>query len=137
MEVTKMAKPKPSMSKIIDDARPKHQKYRYVITDDTVYEELAQEGYNLDLLDTIQNDELVHAALAVEDYQEYEREAVSKAKEPTILDNGVILSKQLITKADAKLKKVLVGPFEYNGLRYTVVRFKYERFDIIELFVIT
>ena len=78
-------------------------------------------------------DDLVNAALEA-DFKEYEREIVGKAKEPTFLDDGIIISKHLITKADKKLLKVYIGFFTYNDSRHVAVKFEYERFVIIEVF---
>ena len=89
-------------------------------------------GYDMSSLDTICNDDLVEKALQ-SDFTMYEREIVGKAKEPSILDNGVIISKKMVTKADKKLLGLYVGFFDYNS-RHIAIKLHYEKFDIIEIF---
>lgn len=125
-----------TISELIETHKPKNYKYRFIINDDEIYKELTEQGFDLDTLDTIKNDMLVQEALKTE-YIEYQREVVAKAKEPTILDNGVILSKKMATKADKKLLGVLVGFFDYNDLHYIAIKLKYEKFDILEIFILT
>lgn len=129
-----MATTKLSIAEIIENHKPKNFKYRFVITDESVFDELG-EDYNLDNLDTINDDMLVNAALKA-DFTDYGRETVAKAKEPTILDNGVMLSKKMVTKADKKLKCVSLGFFDYNNQRHAAILLKYERFDILEVFIL-
>ena len=59
-----------------------------------------------------------------------------KAKKPTEFDNGVMLSKKMATKTDKKLQKVKVGYFMYDSRKYVCLRLEYERFDIMELFIL-
>lgn len=129
-----MAKPKLGIDEICNTHKPKNVKFKYIFTDDVALEELEALKYDMSQLDTIKNDELVQLALKCE-YTEYDREVVKKAKEPTILANGIILSKSLITKTDAKLQTVMVGHFEHNGNNHVAIRFRYERFDILEIFI--
>lgn len=133
-----MATPKKqlTMSEIIESHKPKNFKYRFIITDDSVFNELIEQGYDLDNLDTIKDDMLVQEALNAE-YIEYHRDIIGKAKEPTVLEDGVIISKKMVTKADKKLFGVLVGFFKYRNLSYVAIKLRYERFDIIEIFILT
>ena len=103
---------------------------------DDVYKELINQNFDMEILDTIKNDMLVQEALKA-NYTEYQREVVAKAKEPTILENGVILTKKMATKADKKLLGVFVGFFDYNELHYIAIKLKYEKFDILEIFILT
>ena len=127
-------KPQMTIAEIVESHKPKHYKYKYIITDDAVYQELFDCGYNLDDLDTIKDDMLVQEALKAS-YQECQRETVARAKQPTVFDNGVVLSKKMITKADKKLQCVLLGFFTYNSVNYVAIKFRYERFDILEIFI--
>lgn len=128
-------KNKLSISEIVESHKPKNFKYKYIITDDSVYEELEKCGYDIDTLDTIKNDMLVQEALKT-NYKEYPRETVAKAKEPTILDDGIILSKKMVTKADKKLFCVKLGFFSYDNINYVAIILKYEKFDILEIFIL-
>lgn len=131
-----MSKVKLRIDEIIESHKPTNFKYRFIITDDSVYDELNALHYDLSNLDTIDNDELVQEALQTT-FTYYERDVVKKAKEPTIFDNGVILSKKMVTKTDKKLQKIGTGFFEFRGIRYVCIRMVYERFDIIEIFILT
>lgn len=128
-----MAKQEVSPTKLVEDHKPKYVKFKYIFKDDSLLEELLKERFDMTTLDTIMNDDLVNAALLA-DFKEYERDIVGKAKDPTFLDDGIIISKHLITKADKKLLKVYIGFFTYNESRYVAVKFEYERFVIVEVF---
>jgi hypothetical protein len=125
-----------TMAEIVESHKPKNFKYKFIIKDDTVYDELIECNYDLEKLDTIRNDKLVNEALKA-DFTEYQRETVARAKEPTLLDDGIILSKKMITKADKKLYGIMLGFFDYEEIHYVAIKFKYERFDILEIFVLT
>ena len=71
------------------------------------------------------------------DYQLYERTIIGKAKEPTIMDNGVVITKKMVTKADKKLQQFGVGYFSIGNTQYVAIRMFYEKFDIIEVFILT
>ena len=131
-----MAKQSLPINEIIESHKPKNFKYRFIITDESVYDELQSLQYDLSNLDTINDDELIQEALKA-DYTWYERDVVKRAKEPTIFENGVILSKKMVTKTDKKLFKIGTGFFEFRNLRYVSIRMVYERFDIIEIFIMT
>ena len=130
------AKKQLSPSELVMSHKPKNYKYRYIIKDDDFLKTLETEQFNMDELDTIHNDKLVQQALQV-DYKLYERTIIGKAKEPTIMENGVIVSKKMVTKADKKLQQFGIGFFTYEQLSYVTIRMFYEKFDIIEIFVLT
>lgn len=117
---------------LIKSHLPKNYKYYIHIKDKTLEDELSDD-FDWNLIDTIDNSEIVNEAMNAT-YQLYERETVASAKKPTILDDGVILSKKLATKTDKKLINVGVGFFTYDGFRYVSTKLIYERFDIYEVF---
>lgn len=117
---------------LIKSHLPKNYKYFIHIKDKTLEDELSDD-FDWNLIDTIDNSEIVNEAMNTT-YQLYERETVASAKKPTILDDGVILSKKLATKTDKKLINVGVGFFTYDGFRYVSTKLIYERFDIYEVF---
>lgn len=119
-------------SELVETHKPKNFKYKYIFNDDQLISDLMNDGYDMSTLDTICNDDLVNKALGAE-FTMYERNIIGKAKEPSILDEGVIISKKMVTKADKKLLGVYVGFFEY-GSRHIVIKLHYEKFDIIEIF---
>ena len=129
-----MAKKITSLTGLVDSHRPKYFKHKFIMDDENL-RQLEQEGYDLSELDTIHDDELVQCALD-SIYKEYERNIIGKAKEPTILEDGIILSKKMVTKADKKLLSLGVGRFERNGIEYVSIRMHYERFYIIEIFIL-
>lgn len=131
-----MAKKIESYGELVESHKPKNFKYKYIFHDDEVLKALETEQYDISSLDTIVNDELVNQALQSTVFTTYERETVARAKEPTILENGVIISKRMVTKADKKLKGVHVGPFTYNGTQYIAVKLEYEKFEILEIFIL-
>lgn len=132
-----MAKKELSPSELILSHKPKNFKYRFIIKDEAFFKALTEEGFDLDELDTIHDDALVQQALNVE-YELYERTIIGRAKEPTIMnDKGVIVSKKMVTKADKKLQQFGIGYFDNEQLHYVVMRMFYEKFDIIEIFVLT
>lgn len=117
---------------LVESHKPKNFKYKYIFNDDQLLADLMNSGYDMSSLDTICDDKLVEKALQA-DFIMYEREVVGKAKEPSILNDGVIISKKMVTKADKKLLGVYVGFFEYNS-RHIAIKLHYEKFDIIEIF---
>lgn len=131
-----MAKKDLTPSEIVTSHKPKNFKYRYIIKDDEFLKGLENENFNMDELDTIHNDMLVAQAINAE-YKLYERTIIGKAKEPTMMENGVIVSKKLVTKADKKLQKFGIGFFQHENVQYVSFRMYYEKFDIIEIFVLT
>jgi hypothetical protein len=131
-----MAKEKDPVTKVVDDHKPKNYKFKYIITDESLTEELMALNYDMSTLDTIKDNDLVDSALAAP-YTEYPREVVASSKKPTQIEDGVLLFKQMTTKTDKKLQNVRVGFFTHNNLRYVAIRFVYERFEILEIFILT
>lgn len=117
---------------LVESHKPKNFKYKYIFNDEEFLNELSSSGYDMSSLDTIDNDHLVEAALST-NFIMYERTIVGKAKEPSILDDGVVISKKMVTKADKKLLGLYVGFFDYNT-KHIAIKLHYEKFDIIEIF---
>lgn len=117
---------------LVESHKPKNFKYKYIFTDEQILSDLMNSDYDITTLDTICDDELVEAALGAE-FVRYEREIIGKAKNPTIMDDGIIISKKMATKADKKLIAVYLGFFEHKT-KHVVVKLHYEKFDIIEIF---
>lgn len=113
---------------------PKTYKYYIDIKDVTLEEEL-DDAFDWEILDTLKRPELVRLAKDIE-YTLYERTTVSSAKKPTVLDKGVVLSKNLATKTDKKLINVGVGFFKYEDMYYVSIKLIYDRFDIYEIFAL-
>lgn len=130
-----MAKKELSIVDMIESHRPKYFKHAFILNQEYI-NELQTMGYDLQSLDTIQNQELLDRAMQCE-YKEYERTIIGKAKEPTCLDDGIIVSKRMVTKADKKLLSVGIGRFQYHDITYVSIRLKYEQFHIIELFILS
>jgi len=123
-------------AELIESHKPKNYKYRFIIHDDSLYKELQDDGYDLDNLDTIHDDELIQAALHAK-YKYYDRTIIGKAKEPTRIENGMIVAKKMVTKSDKKLNQIGTSFFTFRDIRYFALRMYYERFDILELFIVT
>jgi len=124
-----------SISELVETHKPKNFKYKYIFTDDSIFDQLVNEGYDVLSLDTIENDDLVQAALNAH-YDEYDSSIIGKAKEPTIMNDGIIVSKKMVTKAGKKLLKFMMGFFNYGEYRYIAIKMHYEKFDILEIFVL-
>ena len=126
-------------AELINSHRPKKvSKYKFIIKDSELFEELRNdESFDMKTLDTIKNDDLVNTGYN-RDFDLYERDVVARAKEPTTIDEkrGIVVSKQLITKADKKLINVCVNTFDYDNASYVMIKFVYERFDIVEIFLL-
>lgn len=120
--------------KLVEDHKPKNFKFKFIITDETLTNELIEKGYDMSSLDTINNDPLVKEALNAE-CREYDRTIVGKAKQPTIFEDNTMITKKMVTKADKKLLCVLMGIFGESN-NHVVIRLRYERFDIIEIFTL-
>lgn len=125
-----------TISEIIDDHKPKNYKFKFIIKDESLWKELEDANYDISSLDTINDTDLTVAALDTQ-FKEYPREVVAASKKPTQLEDGVLLFKQMTRKTDKKLQNVCVGFFSHNNLRYVCIKFVYERFDIIEIFILT
>lgn len=127
---------KQTASEICESHKPKNFKFKYVFSDTSMLEELHDENYDISSLDTINNDELIEASNNLDDVKEYDREIFGKAKEPTLFDDGIVLTRKMVTKADKKLQNVKLGFFTYREKRYVKIEMVYERFSIIEIFVL-
>ena len=123
------------LSQLVESHRPKNFKHKYIMTDENL-RKLEEENYDLSKLDTIQNDDITKCAIEA-NYKEYDRTIIGKAKEPTPLEDGIIISKKMVTKSDKKLLSLGVGRFEYNNTEYVSIRMRYELFDIIEIFILS
>jgi hypothetical protein len=131
-----MAKPQQTISEIVESHKPKNFKYYYDFHEDAMLVELEQQGFDLSTIDTIENPELIqHAKQA--SFKYYDRDVVAHAKEPTILENGVIMTKKMATKTDKKLSQVGLGFFTWNEVSYVTIKLCYEKFDIYEIFILT
>lgn len=127
---------KKTTSEIINDHKPKRYKFKFIIRDDNLLKELEDANYDMSSLDTINDTDLIVAALNAE-FKEYPREVVASSKKPTQIEEGVLLFKQMTTKTDKKLQNVCVGFFSHDNLRYVCIKFVYVQFDIIEIFILT
>jgi hypothetical protein len=127
-----MAKEPVDVVKLVDDHKPKNFKFKFIITDNTLIDELIEKNYDMSSLDTINNEALVNEALQCQ-CKEYDRTIVGKAKQPTIFDDNTMITKKMVTKADKKLLGVFMGIFGNNS-QHIVIKLRYERFDIIEIF---
>ena len=134
-----MAKKELSPAEVIKSHIPKKMdKYKIIIKDAEFFDELTKdETFDMKLLDTINDNGLVNAGYDNDEFDTYDRAVVSKAKEPTTIDEsrGIVVSKQLITKADKKLQSVEYT-FSYQNDSYVMVKFVYEKFDIVEMFLL-
>lgn len=131
-----MAKQEKPFGDIVTSHKPKNFKYYYHFHDDNDFIQLEQSGYDVSTLDTIMNPNLINAAKNA-NFKYYDREVVAHAKEPTILENGVIMTKKMATKTDKKLSQVGVAFFDYDMLKYVAIKLCYEKFDIYEIFILT
>lgn len=120
--------------KMVEDHKPKNFKFKFIITDKTLIDELLEKDYDMSSLDTINNDPLVEEALKAE-CREYDRDIVGKAKQPTIFEDNTMITKKMVTKADKKLLNVYMGIFGESN-NHVVIKLRYERFDIIEIFTL-
>ena len=115
---------------------PKNYKYYIQLKDESMFATLEELKFDIELLDTIRQPELIKIALDAS-YKYYDREVVAHAKEPTMMENGVILSKKMATKTDKKLSQVGLSFFTHNDVSYVAVKLCYEQFDIYEIFILT
>lgn len=122
------------LSQLVESHRPKFFKHKYIMSDENL-RILEEEHFDLSTLDTINNDDITRCAIEA-NYKEYDRTIIGKAKEPSILDDGIIISKKMVTKADKKLLSLGIGRFEYDNTEYVSIRMRYEQFDIIEIFIL-
>lgn len=127
---------KKTFAEIVEASKPKNFKFKFIFTDPTALEELAEQGYDIESLDTIQHDDIVEASNHLDSEKEYDNEIFGRSKEPTIMDDGIILNRKMVSKVGKVLYKVKVGFFTYNEKRYIKITMVYDRFDIIEIFVL-
>lgn len=130
-----MAATKLSPSELVDSHRPKNFKYKYYFKDDEFLKQLESDGFDIFSTDTIKNDELTNKGYNESEWFYFERDILGKAKEPTIIEDGIIISKKMITKADKKLLRIGIGYFNHNDTNYMCVKLEYEKFDILEIFI--
>jgi hypothetical protein len=128
-----MAKETKPANELVDTHKPKNVKFKYIFTDDTLLDELLKMHYDVSTLDTIENDALVNAALEAQ-FREYERTIVGKSNEPVFIEDGICVSKKLVTKADKKLQHIAIGFFVHDDAHYMAIKLVYERFAILEIF---
>ena len=131
-----MAKKTMPLAEIVETHKPKNFKYYYHFHDPEDFAQLERDGYDVSTLDTICNAELITCAQQAS-FKYYEREIVARAKEPVILERGVIMTKKMATKTDKKLAQVGVAFFALIGVEYVTVKLCYERFDIYEIWILT
>lgn len=129
-----MAKKELSVEEIIESHKPKNFKYIIIPTEE-FRKKIDESGYDKSNLDTINNPELTAAAIKAE-FKEHDRDIIKRAKEPTRLDDGIVVSKQHVTKSDKKLLSFGIGKFFHDNRNYVAFRMKYESFDIIEIFIL-
>lgn len=131
-----MSKAKPNIRELVESHAPKNFKYYINLKSDESLKELESLGYDMTNLDTICQPELIKHAIDSA-YKYYEREVVARAKEPTLMERGVILNKKMATKTDKKLEKVGLAFFDIEDVSYVSVKLCYELFDIYEIFILT
>ena len=129
-----MAKTVTPADELVESHKPKNFKFKYYFKGD-ILPELEQLKYDIISTDTICNDQLTNYAYNEVEYQYHERNIIGKAKEPTEIEDGIMISKKMVTKADKKLLRIGIGYFTYDNIDYMAIRLEYERFDILELFV--
>jgi hypothetical protein len=129
---------KEEYAKFLKDFRPKNFKYKFIFTNDEFQEEILKLSSPEDdtiqnELDTINSPELVMKALESE-FISYGNN-VKKAKEPTLIDDGVFISKMMVSKTGKALLDVQSSHFSYDGNNYMAIKFVYEKFYILEIFI--
>lgn len=133
-----MAKTLTPQELILSHLPKKIAKYKVIIKDAELFDALNNDpDFDMSKLDTINNPPLVDYGYSGS-FKSYDRSTVAKAKEPTVIDEdrGIVVSKQLITKTDKKLQSVDINTFTFNSNSYVMVKFVYELFDIIEIFLL-
>lgn len=131
-----MAKEQKTIAEIVESHKPKNFKYYFDFHNDEPLIELEKAGYDIATLDTIRNADLIIGAKNAL-YKYYDRDVISHAKEPTVLENGVMIIKKMATKTDKKLAQVGVGFFDLDQVSYVAIKLCYEQFDIYEIFILT
>lgn len=131
-----MAKKELPLNEIVDSHKPKNFKYYYYFHNPEDLAQLQQMGYDIATLDTICNFELTEAAKNAT-FKYYDRDVVAHAKEPVMLERGVLMTKKMATKTDKKLSQVGVAFFSLHDVDYVAIKLCYEKFDIYEIFIMT
>lgn len=129
---------KEDYAKFLKDFKPKNFKYKFIFTDDELQEDILKMSPPDDStiqndLDTIKNDPLVRAAVE-SDFVCYGNN-VKKAKEPTSIGEGLFISKMMVSKTGKALLDVQTSRFEYEKNIYMAIKFVYEKFYILEIFI--
>ena len=129
---------KEEYDKFLKDFRPKNFKYKFIFTDDEFQEEILklsspEDNTIQNELDTINSPELIMKALESE-FVSYGNN-VKKAKEPTLIDDGVFISKMMVSKTGNALLDVQSSNFSYDNNNYMAIKFVYEKFYILEIFI--
>lgn len=130
-----MAKPEKRLDELINDHKPKNVKFKFIPKDETLLSELSALDYDIGTLDTINDDDMVNKAINAP-CQVFERTIVGKAKEPTFFGDGTMIFRKLVKKADKKLLAVHRGFFDYENSKRMVFKLEYERWFIVEIFVL-
>lgn len=125
--------------KFLKTFKPKNFKYKFIFTDEELQEEILRlspvdDSFIEDELDTLKNDALVREAVASE-FVSFGNN-VKKAKEPTFIENGVYISKIMVSKTGKALLDVQMSYFVYENNNYVGIKFVYEKFYILEIFII-
>ena len=131
-----MAKKELPLNEIVDSHKPKNFKYYYCFHNPEDLVELEKIGYDVASLNTIENSALIEAAKNAA-FKYHDRDIVAHAKEPVMLERGVLMTKKMATKTDKKLIHVGVGYFSFNNVDYVTIKLCYEKFDIYEIFILT
>lgn len=131
-----MAKKELPINEVVESHKPKNFKFYYYFHDSEDLVKLEQMGYDVTTLDTIANAALIEAAKSAP-FKYHDRDIVAHAKDPVMLERGVLMTKKMATKTDKKLIQVGVGFFTFEGVDYVAVKLCYERFDIYEIFILT
>lgn len=129
-------KKEPILTDVVESHKPKNFKYYYHFHDPNDLVSLEQVGYDIASLDTIMNHELIECAKNAT-FKYYDRDIVAHAKEPVMLERGVVMTKKLATKTDKKLTQVGVAFFTLRDVDYVTIKLCYEKFDIYEIFILT
>lgn len=133
-----MAKQTKPAREIIETHRPKKiDKYKFIIKDPDFYDELKNDSsFDMETLDMLKMDDVLEVGM-LSTNDSFTRDIVSKSDRPTLVDEkrNLYVSKSMITKADKKLQSIETGVFTYHDNSYMIVKFIYEKFDIVELFL--
>lgn len=131
-----MSRQKPNIRELVESHAPKNFKYYINVKSDDDLKQLETLGYDMANLNTICQPDLIQRAMSAV-YKYYERDVVSRAKKPTIMEHGIILNKKMATKTDKKLEQVGVAEFDIGDVKYVAIKLCYELFDIYEIFILT